>query len=240
MNVVVIFAGGIGRRMNQKALPKQFLKLHGKEIIIHTLEHFQSHVEIHGIVIACVEEWIRYLEDLLKKYNIDKVKAIVPGGETGQNSIYNGLKKVYDIYGEEADVLIHDGVRPLIEEKTITDCLDSIRQHGTAITVAPVTETIIRVEEGNTIEDVIDRTNCLLARAPQGFHLKDILAAHEKARAEGKIDFIDSASIMRWSGFELSVVQGPVENIKITTPMDFFTFRALVEAKENSKLFGEQ
>ncbi|GFI44009.1 2-C-methyl-D-erythritol 4-phosphate cytidylyltransferase [Lachnospiraceae bacterium] len=225
--------------MNQKALPKQFLKLHGKEIIIHTLEHFQSHEEIDGIVIACVEEWIHYLEDLLKKYNMDKVKAIVPGGETGQNSIYNGLKKVYDIYGEEADVLIHDGVRPLIEEKTITDCLDSIRRYGTAITVAPVTETIIRVKEKNTIEDVIDRTNCLLARAPQGFHLKDILAAHDKARAKDKMDFIDSASIMRWSGFELSVVEGPVENIKITTPMDFFTFRALVEAKENSKLFGE-
>lgn len=239
MNAVVIFAGGIGRRMNQKALPKQFLKLHGKEIIIHTLEHFQSHKEIDGIVIACVEEWIPYLEDLLTKYHIDKVKTIVPGGDTGQNSIYNGLKKVYDIYGEEVDVLIHDGVRPLIEEKTITDCLASIRKYGSGITIAPVTETIIRVKDMHTIEDVIDRTNCLVARAPQGFHLKDILSAHEKARAEGKTDFIDSATIMRWDGFELAVVEGPVENIKITTPMDFFTFRALVEAKENSKLFGE-
>ena len=114
MNVAVIFAGGIGRRMNQKALPKQFLKLHGKEIIIHTLEHFQEHEEMDGIVVACVEDWIPFLEKLLKQYNMDKVKAVVPGGKTGQESIYHGLKKAEELFGEDANVLIHDGVRPLI------------------------------------------------------------------------------------------------------------------------------
>lgn len=238
MNVAVIFAGGIGRRMNQKALPKQFLKLHGKEIIIHTLEHFQNHEEMDGIVVACVEDWIPFLEKLLKQYNMDKVKAVVPGGKTGQESIYHGLKKAEELFGEEANILIHDGVRPLIERKTITDCLQSIREHGSAITVAPVTETIIQVDEKERVDRVIDRSKCLFARAPQGFHLKEILEAHERAIKEEKYDFIDSASIMQWNGHELFTVEGPVENIKITTPMDYFTFKALAEERENSQLYG--
>ena len=238
-NVAIIFAGGIGRRMNQKALPKQFMKLHGKEIIIHTLEHFQNHERIDGIVVSCVEGWVEYLEKLIKKYRITKVLDIVLGGRTGQESIYHGLKKATEIYGEEANVLIHDGVRPLINEETITRCIDSINEHGTGITVAPVTETIIRVNEKELIQDVIDRSNCLFARAPQGFRLNEIMEAHELAKKEGKLDFIDSATLMQWKGHKLSVVEGPVENIKITTPMDFFTFRSMEEEKENANLFGE-
>lgn len=238
MNVAIIFAGGIGRRMNQNALPKQFLKLHGKEIIIHTLEHFQNHKEIDAIVIACVKEWIAHLQLLLDKFDVNKVTAVVPGGDTGQMSIYNGLKKAKDLYGENVNVLIHDGVRPLIQEKTISDCLKSVYENGTAITVAPVTETIIRMSSEFEIESVIDRTNCLLARAPQGFRLMEILEGHEKALAEGKTNFIDCATIMKWNQYKLSVVEGPVENIKITTPMDFFTFKALVEARESAELFG--
>ena len=237
-NIAVIFAGGIGRRMNQTALPKQFLKLHGKEIIVHTLEHFQKHQEIDGIVIACVAEWMDYLKKLLEKYDMDKVGAVVLGGKTGQESIYNGLVKAAEIYGEDANVLIHDGVRPLINENTITDCITCINENGTAITTAPVTETIIRVNESDEIVDVIDRTDCLLARAPQGFKLREILKTHEKARKLGKNDFIDSATMMKWNGYKLSIVEGPVENIKITTPMDYYNFKAFVEAKENAELFG--
>lgn len=238
MNVAVIFAGGIGTRMNSKAVPKQFLKLYGKDIIIHTLEHFELHNDIDGIVIACVEDWIPYLKKILKKFDITKVKDIVPGGETGQESIYNGLEAAQKRYGEDAIVLIHDGVRPLIEEKTISDCIQSVKENGSAITVAPAIETIIRVENGKTIKDVIERAECLMARAPQAFILKEILEAHHKAQEEEKYDFIDSASIMRYYGHTLSIVNGPVENIKITTPMDYYTFRALYEAKENSQLFG--
>ena len=238
MNIAVIFAGGIGRRMSPKALPKQFLKLHGKEIIIHTLEHFQKHEEIEGIVVACVEDWIPFLQKLLKEYRMDKVAAVVPGGASGQESIYHGLKKAAELFGLEAQVLIHDGVRPLIDARTITDCLQSIRENGSAITVAPVTETIIRVNDEGRVEQVIDRSDCLLARAPQGFVLGEILKAHERAIREGRNDFIDSASIMQWNGQKLFTVEGPVENIKITTPMDYFTFKALAEEKENSQLYG--
>lgn len=236
--IAIIFAGGIGKRMNQKALPKQFLKLHGREIIIHTLEHFQQHEEIDGIVISCVREWISFLQKLLVQYRIDKVKSVVPGGETGQESIYLGLKEAEKYFPQDSIVLIHDGVRPLIEESTIRNCIHAVMERGTGITVAPVTETVIQVTESE-VENVINRSNCLLARAPQGFVLKDIMQAHEKAREEGLQEFIDSATLMKWAGYDLTVVEGPIENIKITTPVDFFTFKALVELKENSDLFGE-
>lgn len=239
MNYAVIFAGGIGKRMNTKALPKQFLKLYGKEIIIYTLEHFEKHREIDGIAVACVEEWIPYLEELIVKYQFKKVKAVVPGGRTGQDSIFEGIKAVDRlVQGDGHIVLIHDGVRPLINEQTITDCIKSVRENGSAITVAPAVETIIRVDDNQQVREVIERADCLMARAPQCFFLKDILEAHRKAVQENKHDFIDSASIMKYYGHTLSVVDGPVENIKITTPMDFYTFRALFEARESSQLFG--
>lgn len=239
MNYAVIFAGGIGKRMNTKALPKQFLKLYGKEIIIYTLEHFEKHREIDGIAVACVEEWIPYLEELIVKYQFKKVKAVVPGGRTGQDSIFEGIKAVDRlVQGDGHIVLIHDGVRPLINEQTITDCIKSVRENGSAITVAPAVETIIRVDDNQQVREVIERADCLMARAPQCFFLKEILEAHRKAVRENKHDFIDSASIMKYYGHTLSVVDGPVENIKITTPMDFYTFRALFAARESSQLFG--
>lgn len=239
MNTAVIFAGGIGRRMNSKALPKQFLKLYGKEIIIYTLEQFENHEQIDHIVIACVEEWIPFLKELVEKYQIRKVAEIVPGGKTGQDSIYEGLKAAEKIGSiAEQIVLIHDGVRPLINEKTISDCIQCVRVNGSAITVAPAIETIIRVNDERQVSDVIERADCLMARAPQCFYLTDILCAHRRAIKDEKHDFIDSASIMKFYGHSLSVVEGPVENIKITTPMDFYTFRALFEARESSQLFG--
>lgn len=239
MNIAVIFAGGIGTRMNSKALPKQFLKLYGKEIIIYTLEHFENHPEIDAIAVACVEGWIPFLEELLEKYRFNKVKKVVPGGTTGQDSIYRGLKAAEEIAdGEKSIVLIHDGVRPLINEELITECIRTVKEKGSAITTAPVIETIICSEEERKVGGIIDRSKCLVARAPQCFWLSEILDNHEKARREGKMDFIDSASIMSYYGKELFIVDGPVENIKITTPMDFYTFKALFEARENSQLFG--
>ena len=118
MNIAVIFAGGIGSRMKSKSKPKQFLLMHGKPIIIHTLEIFEAHDEIDAIVVSCVEEWIPYLVDLIQKYNIKKVKKAVHGGETGQLSIYNGLCAAEEVAGgQKSIVLIHDGVRPLINRR---------------------------------------------------------------------------------------------------------------------------
>ena len=240
MNIAVIFAGGVGRRMYSKEKPKQFLEMYNKPIIIHTLEHFENHNKIDAIVVVCVEEWIPYFEKLLYKFRIEKVRKVVPGGKSGQLSIYNGLKAAKEIAGEDdAIVLIHDGVRPLINAAIISDNIESVQKNGSAITTAVVKETILVVNEGtSTIDYVPSRNNSRVARAPQSFWLKDILSAHEKALAEGEENFIDSCSMMQKYGYPLFLVDGPGENIKITTPEDFYILRAILEAKENAQIYG--
>ena len=238
MTNALIFAGGSGTRMNSKSRPKQFLQFYGKELIIHTLENFQNHDEIDGIALVCIEEGIPYLNKLLEKYGIDKVKAVVFGGVTGQESIFKGLKaiKTFD-KDEKSIVLIHDGVRPFINEDVISSCIKSVKEKGSAITVVPATETIITSEDGK-ISTITDRSKCCLARAPQCFYLDDILDAHHKAIKDGNLNMIDSASLMKFYGHELYTVQGNADNIKITTPTDFYTFKALYEVRENQQIFG--
>ncbi|MCR5508963.1 MAG: 2-C-methyl-D-erythritol 4-phosphate cytidylyltransferase, partial [Lachnospiraceae bacterium] len=237
MNIGVIFAGGVGTRMYSKDRPKQFLKMYNKPIIIYTLEHFEINEEIDAIVIACVEEWIPYLEKLLYKYRIEKVRKIVPGGETGQLSIYNGLKAAKEISRDEENiVLIHDGVRPLITSELLSENIKCVKKYGSAITAGVVTETIVIVDEIMNIERVPTRAKSRVAKAPQSFMLKDILSVHEQALADGLNNSIDSCSLMKQYGKELHMIDGPYENIKITTPQDFYIMRAILEAKENSQI----
>ena len=172
MNCALIFAGGSGKRMNSKSRPKQFLELHSKEIIIYTIEHFEKHPDIDAIVVVCIEGWIEYLKKALKKNGIEKVKWIVPGGETGQDSIYNGLKVLHDNCPEDTIVLIHDGVRPLIDEELITNNINCVKEHRTAVTVTPVTETVMLTDSDNQVYTSVERAKCRLAKAPQGFYLK--------------------------------------------------------------------
>ena len=239
MNIGVIFAGGVGKRMNSRVNPKQFINEYGKPIIIHTLELFDNHEEIDAIAVACLEDWIPYLEELLEKFNIRKVKKIVPGGASGQESIYNGLKAAEEIAGgEKSIVLIHDGVRPLIHAKTISDNIASVKEHGSAITSVTVKETVLVVSKDNSIDSVPKREDTRLARAPQSFYLDEIIGAHRKAIAENRFDFIDSCSMMQYYGKKLYLIEGPQENIKITTPDDFYTMRALLDAKEEAQIYG--
>lgn len=237
MNVAMIFAGGTGSRMNSKSRPKQFLELHGKPIIIYTLEKFENHNMIDAIVVVCLKSWIPFLENLLKKYNINKVVSVVPGGITGQDSIYYGLCEVERLYDSDSIVLIHDGVRPLIDEETITENITCAQLHGNAITVAPAVETITIRENKNEVGKIIDRSKCQLAKAPQTFVLEDIIEIHRRSQKDNYSQAIDSASLVSHYGYKLYTVVGPNENIKITTPADFFMFRAFMDAKENSQIF---
>lgn len=240
MNNVLIFAGGTGTRMRTNTCPKQFLELHGKPIIIYTIEHFENHQDIDNIVVVCIEGWIDHLKKLLRKYDIKKVKWIVPGGSSGQESIYNGLKVLYDNFGqdEKSLVLIHDGVRPLINQEIITENIKMAAEKKSAITVCPAIETIVKIDENNQIYDVTKRSECCMAKAPQTFYLQDIYEAHQKAIQENKMDFIDSASIMSYYGWPLYTVEGPTENIKITTPSDFYMFKSMIEVRESQQIWG--
>lgn len=236
-NIAVIFAGGSGKRMNTVSRPKQFLELNGKPVIIYTLELFDVHPEIDGIVVVCIESWIPFLKKQLRKFEINKVVDIVAGGKTGQDSIYKGLIAARQKYSDEDNVLIHDGVRPLITEQTITDCIETVCKKGNCITCIPATETFVVSQKDGSL-NIPSRKDSLIARAPQCFRLRDIMAAHNKAIAEGHHDFIDSCTMMSYYGYHMNTIIGPMENIKITTPTDFFIFRAMVEVHENQQIFG--
>lgn len=236
-SVAIIFAGGSGTRMNTKSRPKQFLEFRGKPIIIYTLELFDNHPGIDGIVVVCLEDWIPYLEKMLRKFEISKVVRIVPGGETGQDSIFFGLQAASTCYSLDSVVLIHDGVRPLITEKTITDNIECVMRFGSCITCVPATETFIVSRQDGGL-DIPLRKASLIARAPQSFILKDILSAHQQALSEERHDFIDSCSLMSYYNYKLHTIMGPMENIKITTPTDYFIFKAMVDVHENQQIFG--
>lgn len=239
MNLAVIFAGGSGNRMHTKSRPKQFLEYNGKPILIYTLELFDNHPLIDGIIVVCIESWIPFLQKMLKKFEIDKVMKIVPGGTTGQESICNGLLAAEDYSQNDFNtiVLIHDGVRPLITEETITENISAVKEKGNCITCIPATETfIVKKEDGEL--DIPSRANSLIARAPQSFFLKDILSAHRQANEEGISNFIDSCTMMSHYGYKMHTIIGPMENIKITTPTDFFIFKAMQEVHENQQIFG--
>lgn len=237
MNYALIFAGGVGQRMNTVSLPKQFLKVHNKEIIVHTIEHFEKNANIDGIVVVCVKEYIDFMISLKERYKLSKIVSIVQGGKTGQESIWNGLRVVKTLSKSDDDiVLIHDGVRPLIEQTTIDDNIACVKKYGTCVTVAKSIETVLIMGNNDDIDSVLDRSKCYLGRAPQSFFIKDIYAAHVRANSEGLNNFIDSSMLMQYNGFKIHTIVGPTYNIKVTTPMDFYMFKAMLDAKEYEQI----
>ena len=238
MNVGVIFAGGVGRRMNNNAVPKQFLQLNGKPIIIYTLEVFQNCPDVDAICIASLSSHIDYLKELCSKFCITKVKWIVPGGATSMESTFNALNAVYADCPRDTVVMIHDGVRPIISSELLQANIRSVREHGSGVSCAWATETPALVGEEGKIVSVAERKQSVIAKAPQSFLLGEIYDAHIRCQQENLGDFIDSASMMRYFGKELHMVECAWDNIKITNPSDYYIFKAIVEARENSRIFG--
>lgn len=236
MNVALVFAGGIGSRMGSET-PKQYLEWNGKAIIIHTLNIFEKHPDVNEIVIACKEEWIDYTMELIQREGIEKVVSVIPGGATALESQYNGLKEIKRLHPtDEIAVLIHDGVRPLVDTATIKRNIDSVWIYGNAITVTKAIETVIIVDEQGSVKEILNRDYCRMAKAPQSFKLDDIIDAHKKAISEGKHNFIDSASMMIYYGHTLHTVMGEPENIKVTTPSDYYMFLGI---SKNRKKINE-
>lgn len=238
MNIGVIFAGGVGRRMNTKGKPKQFLEVHGKPIIVHTIDIFQNTEAIDAVVVVCVSDWLDYMNNLVERFNLTKVKAVVAGGETGQMSIFKGLEAAEQLDTDDAVVLIHDGVRPLINEEVINANIQSVKETGSAVTSVRAKETVVLVNDSSKISEVVDRTRSFIAKAPQSFYLSDILSVERDAISKGITDAIDSSTLMGMYNRELTIVEGPYENIKITTPDDFYMFKALYDARENEQIYG--
>ena len=233
MNRALIFAGGKGVRMKMNGdVPKQFLEINGKSIIIHTLEKFQRNKDIDDIVVICIEPWIPVLEEQVRIFGIKKVSKILPGGSTGFDSRLIGLQYLVDTKQSEDDiVLIHDGVRPFITDGLISANIEVAKANGNAITVANATETIMYKKNGSR-DDILDRTYCLLARAPQTFKLNRIFELYKRAIEDQKTEIIDSASMAYHYGDNLYYVEGPQENIKVTTPIDYYCACGILNSKE--------
>lgn len=237
MNVALIFAGGRGVRMQAGSVPKQFLEIYGRPVIVHTLEAFQNHPEIDAILVVILDEFRDELLRLIDRYELDKVKWIVPGGATGQESRYKGLRVLADACDPDSIVFIHDGVRPLVDDALISANLETVRAHGTAVTCTKTNETVVRVE-GDSIEEVIPREPLWTAQAPQTFRLGDAVKVYERAIAEGMTDTIDTCFLFRHYGIPVRMVPGPHTNIKVTTSSDFYVARTFFTLLEDEKAFG--
>ena len=160
----------------------------------------------------------------------------MPGGDCGQASIFNGLSEIAKYAKSDDDiVLIHDGVRPLITEEVLIDNINCVKKHNTCVTVSKAIETVLVLEEKN-VKEVVDRSKCYVGRAPQSFYFKEIYSCHLKSNEMNKHDFIDSAMMMQYFGYKIHTVLGPDYNIKVTTPMDFYMFKAILDAKENEQI----
>ena len=238
-NIAIIFAGGTGSRMGA-GLPKQFLKINGKSILIHTLENFQNSKYIDKIYISCKLEYLDETKNEIKKFQITKVKAIVPGGKTGQDSIYNALSKAAEENPEDSIVLIHDGVRPCISDEVIDKNIKSVKENGSAITCTSCYETVILSEKGKEIESIPSRDIVYTAQAPQSFYLNDILQAHNIIRKTNPLyeGIVDSCTLYRKLNKKVFMIKGNRGNIKVTTPEDFYILRALLEYKESKQILG--
>lgn len=236
-NIALVFAGGVGARMANSSRPKQFLEIHGRPVIVHTLDVFQQHPEIDAIAVAILPEFREYLERLVKRYELTKVQWIVDGGSTGQESRHNALKTVAESHEADSLVLIHDGVRPLIDADLLTRNIETALEFGSAVTCTKMTETVV-VEEGEGIKNVIPRDPLWTAQAPQTFRLGDVLESYDRAVAEGEHDSIDTCTLMHGYGYDVHRVEGPRTNIKITTASDYYICRTFLTLIEDREAFG--
>lgn len=230
--IALLTAGGIGSRTHQD-LPKQFLTVENKPIIIYTLEAFQRHPSIDEIYVSCLEGWSAVLEAYAKQFNITKLKRIVVGGSTGQQSIYNGLKAIDEDNNETKDivVLIHDGNRPMLPNDVITDNLVKQKQFGSAVAVVPTTEVVFVSKNGLESNAALNRDELWRTQTPHSYKFDELWSVHKKALIDGVNNMAASCSLMQQYGYTTYFSKGSEKNIKITTVEDIEIFKALLNAK---------
>ena len=228
--IAIIIAGGSGKRMGQD-IPKQFINVREKPIIIYTLEAFQKHPNIDAIIVVCIAGWSEILKAYCKQFNITKLVSIVDGGENGQASIKNGLIEARRLFSPKDIVLIHDAIRPMVSEEIISDNIINCEKYGNATVVVPCTTVVLKKTTEDYSEDVIDRDSLYLTQTPQSFILKDILSAHEEAKVRKITNAVASCSLYTELGRKVYYSNGSETNIKLTRPGDIEIFKSLLNTK---------
>lgn len=236
-NIALLIAGGSGNRMGQ-SIPKQFLTVNERPVIIYTLEAFQKHPEIDVIAVVCIEGWSAVLQAYANQFNITKLKHIIPGGKNGQDSIRNGVYELEKYYDAKDIVLIHDAIRPLVSAEIISDCIRVTREKGNAITVIPCAEAMIQTENGLESVGSYPRDRLKRTQTPQGFHIGDICDLHRRALKKGITNSVASCTLKIELGEQVYFSMGSEKNIKLTTVEDIDIFKALLTEKRSDWLKG--
>lgn len=237
MNIGLLIAGGSGNRMQQD-IPKQFLTVNERPVIIYTLEAFEKHPEIDAIAVVCIEGWEQVLWAYAKQFGITKLKWVVPGGKNGQESIRNGVFELEKQCRAEDLVLIHDAIRPMVSAEIISDNIRVAMEHGNAITVIPCAEAMLQTEDGIVSTGSYPRDRLKRTQTPQAFRIGDICDLHREALEKGITSSIASCTLMTELGKQVYFSAGSEKNIKLTTVEDIDIFKALLAAKRSEWLKG--
>jgi len=236
MNIALLIAGGAGNRMGQD-IPKQFMHIDGCPIIIYTMRCFQQHPDIDAIAVVCLKGWDTVLQAYANQFMIDKLKWIFPGGDTGMQSIHNGIYGLKDVGCSDDDlVLIHDSVRPLLSQDIISSNIAICKAYGYAITGIQCREAILESDDGFTTTTSIPRDRLIRTQTPQTFSLGNIISVHEDAKIQGIENSVSSCTLIAEVGDNriMHIVPGSEKNIKITTVEDLEILKALMHTFKES------
>ena len=234
MNTAIILAGGTGQRMHQE-IPKQFINVNDKPLIIYTLEAFQKHPQIDSILVVCIDGWHDILKAYARQNHISKLKWVISGGSTGQESIRNGVFALENECKEDDIVVIHDGIRPLVDENVLSDVIVKCGIYGNAVTSLPYNEQIFVKKDEETTEQYMPRETLRRVSTPQAYKYGTLLRSYKRAFEE-KIGIYGSSytnTMMTDLGETLHFAAGSDKNIKITTQDDLELFKALLMLKEH-------
>ena len=226
MNIAAILAGGRGLRMGS-SMPKQFMEIDGKPIIVHTIEKFQNHIQIDEIYIVCAPDHCSHMKELVDAYKFTKVKSILPGGADRQKSSFIAVEEVYKSHSPKDIILIHDAARPNINPEIISKNIAAASNIGACNTVIPSQDTILISDDSRTISEYTDRSRMYLVQTPQSFKLDVIYSAHIKC--VDSLGITDDCSMVTETGGTVELVPGDKYNLKITTEEDLKLFSFLVK-----------
>jgi 2-C-methyl-D-erythritol 4-phosphate cytidylyltransferase len=235
MNIAIIIAGGVGQRMGQD-IPKQFLSVNDKPIIIYTLEAFEKHPNIDKIAVVCLDGWQEVLRAYSKQFGISKLSIICSGGKTGQESIYKGLQAIKPIAQPDDVILVHDAIRPMVSQDIITDCIVKCKKYGNAISVIPCNEAMMKNCTPFSANVSVPRDNLKRTQTPQAMLFKNFIALHEAAIKKGITSSIATCALIIEMGGTVYYSLGSEKNIKLTTIDDLDIFKALLQAKQSTNI----
>lgn len=228
MNIALLTAAGNGTRMGQD-IPKQFMHINNKPLIIYTMEKFQNHPAIDAILVVTLPAWIEVLKAYAVQFNITKLKWVVQGGKTNQESIYNGLMELQAHCAPDDVVMVHDGNRCMVADEIITDSLSIFQKYGSAVAAISCVEAVFFSEDGQTAASFVPRERIIRTQTPHTYTLEKLLWAHKEAQKRGITNTTASCTLMSELGEKVYFSKGSEENFKLTTTEDIRIFRALLQ-----------